>query len=232
MRAAHYRATPLENRSQNESTFSARADSDSREFRRMENPPIAKSNSETRDALLETYEAQAAECLRVGIAERGLLLALAVSLTKDAEEGEDLYQQKLLDCHDTIQRNGLAGSNYKFYIYQAIKWGHVAQQRAAGKLRPLETAPQFTQATAPGPAPINDPLADLAAEVEQRLDSSFPARWAAAFRLHAAGKSCREIGEQMTPPRHHGNIARKLLRMKEALREAFGPAWAAIEPAE
>lgn len=198
----------------------------------MENPADAKNQSETDEAARATCEAQAAECLRVGIAERGLLLALAVSLTKDAEEGEDLYQQKLLDCHDTIQRNGLDGSNYKFYIYQSIKWEHVARQRKAKKLRPLGEALLYLNGTAPAAAPVGDALADLAAEVEQRLDSVFPARWAAAFRLHAAGKSCREIGELMSPPRHHGSIARKLNRMKEALREAFGPAWAAIEPTE
>jgi len=217
---------------QNQSAFSAGADSYSRKIRRMENPADAKTQSEAAATGRASFEAQATECLRVGTAERGLLLALAVHLMQDAEEGEDLYQQTLLDCHDTIQRKGFNGANYKFYLYQSIKWGHVARQRAAGKRRPLEEAEQYNLTHAHAPAPEWDALAELAAQVQQELEARYPARWVAAFQLHAAGKTCRELEELMTPRRHFTCIASKLRRMKDALRETFGAAWANLDPAE
>lgn len=174
----------------------------------------------------EDKELQAMECLRVGAAERGLLLALAAKLAGNAEDGMDLYQQSLLDCHDAIQRLGFRGSNYKFYILQSIKWLNVERQRAAGKLLPLE---EGECGGAFAPAPAVDALAALAAEVESELLASYPPDAVAAFRLHVAGHTYREIETLMGPGHEFSWVRRKIIKMKDALRETFGQTWANLE---
>ena len=165
----------------------------------------------------EEKELQASECLRVGAAERGLLLALATRLAGNAQDGENLYQQTLLDCHDAIQRKGFNGSNYKFYILQSIKWLNVEHQRAAGRLAPLNERSEASRATAP--APTDDALATLAAEVEQEIESRYSPADAAAFRLHVAGSTYREI-EQLTGTEFSW-VRRRIVKMKESLRATF-----------
>lgn len=178
----------------------------------------------------EEKEWQAAECLRVGAAERGLLLATAVKLAGHAEDGMDLYQQSLLDCHDAIQRKGFVGPNYKFYLLQSIRWLHVERQRAAGKLTEFNDAAHC--GPAPAPAPQTDPLASLAADVEQALETDYAPDRALAFRLHAQGKTYREIAQVLGPGRDFSWVRRKVVEMKDALRETFGQAWAGLDSEE
>lgn len=173
-------------------------------------------------------EQQATECLRAGAAERGLLLALATKLAGNAEDGEDLYQQSLLDCHDAIQRKGFVGTNYKFYILQSIKWGNVERQRAAQRLTSFDGAALGDQQLTS--APQVDALAALAAEVEQELTAEFAPADVAAFRLHVAGHTYREM-EQLTG-RNYTWLSRKVNKMKEALRTTFAQTWANLDPSE
>lgn len=175
-------------------------------------------------------EWQAAECLRVGAAERGLLLATATKLAGHAEDGMDLYQQSLLNCHDAIQKKGFVGPNYKFYLLQAIRWLHVERQRAAGKPIEFDDAAHWGPASAP--ASQADPLASLAADIEQALETSYAPERVLAFRLHADGKTYREIAQVLGPGRDFSWVRRKVVEMKEALRETFGPAWAGLDSDE
>jgi DNA-directed RNA polymerase specialized sigma24 family protein len=147
----------------------------------------------------EEKDLQALECLRVGAANRGLLLALATRLAGNAEDGMDLYQQSLLDCHDAVQKLGFTGSNYKFYIMQAIKWLAVERskerQRRAGLFVAVETAEQLDGATAP--APVEDALSVLA--------------------------------ELMGPGNEFSWVRRKVLDVKNYLRGTFGQAYNSLD---
>lgn len=197
-------------------------------LRRVQKISTPELNHSQHESPREEREAQAAECLRVGAAERGLLLSLAVKLAGNAEDGHDLYTQSLMDCHDAIQRLGFLGSNYKFYIVQAIKWLNVEQRRKAGKLTALEAAEAYDR-TLQG-APAEDGLAALAADVETELASNYSAADVNAFRLHVAGSTYREIGQLMG--KDFSWIRRTVVKMKDSLRQTFGQAWANISEAE
>lgn len=179
--------------------------------------------------MLNTYteenDSKATECLRVGAAERGLLLAVATRLAGNAEDGMNLYQQSLLDCHDAIQKLGFSGGNYKFYILQAIKWLNVEQQRAAGRFCLLEASEELDGAT--GPAPLEDGLATLAADVEREIERRYSPADVAAFRLHVAGSTYREI-EQLTG-REFSWVRRRIVKMKEFLRATFAQTYNNLE---
>ncbi len=205
---------------------------------------------------VEERELQATECLRVGAAERGLLLALATKLAGSAEAGHDLYTESLLDCHDAIQRKGFTGSNYKFYILQAIKWGNVERQRREVRFTELPNmerqrrediavvdfdVPTIDRRTCEGygyasglttSAPAEDGIDTLAAEVERELTGTYSPALVNAFKLHVAGSTYREIQTVMGPGHEFSWVRRKIVKMKEALRETFGQAWSNLDAAE
>ncbi|MDO7849916.1 hypothetical protein Q5H92_26390 [Hymenobacter sp. M29] len=195
----------------------------------MQKTNTSESDFSQHECPREEREAQAAECLRVGAAERGHLLPLAVKLTGSAEDGMNLYQQKLLDCHDAIQQEGFKGSNYKFYILQAIKWGAVEERRRAGKLTPLELAEAYDRQLN-SPAPPEDGLAALAADVETELATGYHPADVTAFRLHVAGSTYRQIG-QLTG-KDYSWIRRTIVKMKNELRDTFGAAFSNLSESE
>jgi hypothetical protein len=194
----------------------------------------------------------ATECLRIAAAERGFLLGSATTLGGSAEAGHDLYTQALLDCHDAIQRKGFVGTNYKFYLLQAIKWGNAARRRKQARLVPLvdvesrtydEVDFEFQDAAGafpvptrerqvygpPGGAPDADSGDELAASINAHL-ATYSTQLATAFRLHAAGNSYREIETLLGAGNEFSWVRRKVVKIKAELRRRFGADWVNLAP--
>ena len=170
-----------------------------------------------------TREAQATACLEAADRYREPLLALARCLAGNDEDGMDLYQQTLLNCHDAIQRVGFAGDRYEFYLRTALKNLHRKLQKAQRKHH-VEPLPEEL---AEAPAPATDGLADLAEQMMDEVREQFSPADRVALRLHADGYSCREIAE-LTGQGDRWHIRWRLDKLKAHLRETFRQAWEAL----
>lgn len=194
------------------------------------------------------FEAQATACLLAGTHHRARLLAVATQLTGCPEQGMDLFQQNLLNCHDAIQRRGFAGERYEFYLLASLKRLHYRQQKVTQRTRPTdfqacqnyedgylgEEVATLAALFTPGehlPLPLGESpqserqqLAEqVAAEVRARL--SFTDRL--LLRLHADGYSGQEI-VGLTGAADRFRVRRALDRLKAQLRATFGQAWHAL----
>ena len=197
-----------------------------------------------------TREAQATACLEAADHHRTALLGLARKLTGCPEEGMNLYQQALLNCHDAIQRNGFAGEHYYFYLSQALRNLHGRQQQhhqreqrvdfqqteAGGSERDDEgSAPwaavrsavqdSWEHLHAAGPAP--DAHAQLAEQVMEEVRQQFSFADRIALRLSLLGLSCQQIAEHIGT-KDQSWVNRRLARMRAQLRHTFQQAWDAL----
>lgn len=194
-----------------------------------------------------TREAQATACLEAADHHRGPLLGLARKLTGCPEEGMNLYQQTLLNCHDAIQRNGFAGDRYSFYLAQSMRNLYTRQQVQHGR----EVRVDFQQAEAGGeerddeagaPWAVGranaqssweqlraaeagpDERAQLAEQVMEEVRQQFSFADRIALRLSIDGLSCQQIAEHIGT-KDQSWIWRRLGRMKAQLRQTFQQAW-------
>lgn len=201
-----------------------------------------------------TREAQALACLEAAEQHRTALLALAKKLTGCTEEGMELYQQTMLNCHDAIQRNGFAGDRYHFYLAQSMRNLYPRQQQqhrreirmdfqltdSGGSGRDDEgDAPwsvahskvkqSWEKISPPGaPASAEAQLAEqMMAEVRQEF--SFADR--VALRLSLDGLSCQQIADHIGT-KDQSWINRRLKRIKTHLRQAFQQAWEGLAEAD
>jgi RNA polymerase sigma factor (sigma-70 family) len=203
-----------------------------------------------------TREAQATACLEAADRYRVPLLVLAQKLTGCPEEGMNLYQQTLLNCHDAIQRNGFAGERYEFYLYTSLrnqfrKQGRLASREVLLDFQLLEsgstsrndegTAPWAAKVNRQIPEPITglgaaatpttDPQAELAEQVMAEVREQFDMRDRVALRLHVDGMSYRDIAA-LVGYRDQSWVWRRVERMKATLRKTFAQAWAnLLDPA-
>jgi len=68
-----------------------------------------------------THEQQAADFLQQVSAHQDKLIAYAIHLAKDNDEGHDLYHDTLLKCRERIVSGGFNGYGYIPYLIAAIK---------------------------------------------------------------------------------------------------------------
>jgi RNA polymerase sigma factor (sigma-70 family) len=198
-----------------------------------------------------TREAQATACLEAAEHHRELLLALATKLAGNPEDGMDLFQQTLLNCHDAIQRNGFAGDKYQFYLYTSLKNQFKKDNRRRGRevqvdFQALESSSSTRddEGSAPWAANISrqhsshptlkasamldsDPLADLADEVMEAVREQFSFVDRITLRLHIDGMSFREIA-QLIGRGEQTQFWRRVEKMKAQLRETFQQAYDAL----
>jgi RNA polymerase sigma factor (sigma-70 family) len=196
-----------------------------------------------------TREDQATACLEAADRHRGPLLALACKLAGSPEEGMELYQQTLLNCHDAIQRSGFAGDRYHFYLAQSMRHLHTRGLRRHS--REIRMDFQFADAGGHGRDDEGDapwsaahdkvkkaweeantasPVhaeAQLAEQVmaEARQQFSFADR--VALRLSVDGLSCQQIAEHIGT-KDQSWVWRRLQKMKAQLRQTFQQAWDAL----
>jgi DNA-directed RNA polymerase specialized sigma24 family protein len=178
--------------------------------------------------LQNEYEAQADLCLQVAVAERVELLDLGQRLTGDAEKGNDLYTDSLLNCHSFIQRRGLpsggdAPKAHKAYLIRAmihLHWSNTKQAKRQRELTERDYLPEEGGADAEG-------LAQLEEDIAGAVWENFAPRDAEALMLHAQGYTLQQISA-VTNGGHLSRIQRRLARMKEQLRQTFGPAWVGL----
>ena len=201
-----------------------------------------------------TREAQALACLEAAEQQRSPLLGIAYKLTGSSEEAMDLYQQTLLNCHDAIQRNGFAGSNYNFYLAQSLRnlYYRTCQQHqrevrvdfqqteSGGSGRDDEgEAPwsathnqvrnSWEKPSPPGAPPSAE--AQLAEQMMEEVKQQFSFRDRIALRLSIDGLSCQAIAEHIGT-KDQSWVWRRLNRMKTQLRQTFQQAWEALGEAE
>lgn len=195
-----------------------------------------------------TREEQATACLEAAERHRELLLALARKLVGCPEEGMNLFQQTVLDCHDAIQRNGFAGDRYEFYLYTSLRNHYRKQQAQHARtvrvdFQALETGSSGRDDEGPAPwaakasrsqgeltttaAPLADAYAQLAEQVQAEAAARFAPADRIALRLHVAGYNYREIAE-MTGLLDYTWLFRRVQRMKATLRATFQQAWEAL----
>jgi DNA-directed RNA polymerase specialized sigma24 family protein len=198
---------------------------------------------------LDIREAQAVALLESAETYRNYLLPLACKLTGSDEAGMDLYQQTLLNCHDTIQRNGFAGDKYHFYLYTSLKNAFKKDSRRRARLvhvdfqsvesgsssrddegnapwaakawRQLDsTGLNLSKLTAPGA----DPTVDLAEQVMESVREQFSFVDRIALRLHIDGMSFRDIALHLGRG-EQTTFWRRVERMKAQLRQTFQQAY-------
>ncbi|MGI4867474.1 MAG: RNA polymerase sigma factor [Janthinobacterium lividum] len=201
-----------------------------------------------------TREEQATACLEAAEKHRGPLLALATKLAGCPEEGMNLFQQTVLDCHDAIQRNGFAGDRYEFYLYTSLRnYYHRQQKKHLRELRvdfqQVESGSSSRDDEGPAPwaakahqkrdelkasthASTTDELAHLADQVQEELRTRFPPAHRVALRLHVAGYSCREIADMTGGNEDQSCIWRRIERMKAVVRATFRQAWEGLSEPE
>jgi RNA polymerase sigma factor (sigma-70 family) len=197
-----------------------------------------------------TREAQATACLEAADQHRTALLGLARKLTGCPEEGMNLYQQTLLNCHDAIQRNGFAGEHYYFYLAQTLRNLYTRQQKQYGRERRVDfqqaeaggderddegSAPwaavrgavqdSWEHLHAAGAAP--DAHAQLAEQVMEEVRQQFSFADRIALRLSLGGMSCQQIAEHIGT-KDQSWVNRRLGRMRAQLRHTFQQAWDAL----
>lgn len=200
----------------------------------------------------DTREEQATACLEAAERHREPLLALATKLAGCPEEGMELFQQAVLNCHDAIQRNGFAGERYEFYLYTSLRNYFLKQQRHQSRERRVDfqqaesgsstrddegPAPWVAKArssweelstlTAARPASSLDPHAQLAEQVMAEVQQQFSWADRVALRLSLDGLSCQQIAEHIGK-KDQSYVWRRLQRMKEQLRQTFQQAWEAL----
>jgi len=203
---------------------------------------------------LATREAQAMACLEAADHHRAPLLALARKLTGCPEEGMNLYQQTLLNCHDAIQRNGFTGEHYSAYLFSSLRrlhWRQAqhAQREVSHDFQQAEagSAGRDDEASAPWAAQVRrqqaaaslelpaaaavDGLAALAASVQTELRASFGLFDRVALHLHAEGYSFQDIAE-MVGVESRFYIRRRLDSVRHTLSKKFARAWRALHDAE
>jgi DNA-directed RNA polymerase specialized sigma24 family protein len=140
------------------------------------------------------WEAQAAACLRAADTHRTALLRLARGLAGSAEDGMDLYQQTLLNCHDAIQRKGFAGTNYVAYLYQAIRQTQYRRNAAARRLTGL---PDHYDA-ALAAEPDGEARQQFAEQVAAGARELFPVRDRVVLRLHLEATATSPASSEAT----------------------------------
>jgi DNA-directed RNA polymerase specialized sigma24 family protein len=201
-----------------------------------------------------TREEQAMACLEAAEQYRAPLLALATKLTGNAEEGMDLFQQTVLNCHDAIQRNGFAGERYQFYLLSSLRNQFNRSKRRGGRevqvdFQAIESTSSARNDEGPAPwaakvrrqgvdlnrAPVPTPPADAHAHLAEQILAEAKQQFSYAdrvlLRLHLDEVPTREI-VQLTGYGEHTGIWRRLEKMKEHLRETFQQAWEALGEAD
>jgi RNA polymerase sigma factor (sigma-70 family) len=169
-------------------------------------------------------EEQADACLQAAKKHHELLLRVAKHLAGNAEDGMELFQQNLLNCHDAIRRNpnGFTGDRYEFYLLGALKKLHIRTHQRERRHEQLdhELEPVALE-------PVGMELATLAEQVMQEVRERFSAPDRVALRLHIDGHSCQEIAE-MIGKKDQSWVWRRIQRMKDVLRETFQQNWDAL----
>jgi RNA polymerase sigma factor (sigma-70 family) len=178
---------------------------------------------------LATREEQATACLEAAEKHQVLLLRVARHLAGNDEDGMELYQQALLNCHDAIRRNdnGFTGDRYEFYLLASIK--NLYFKETKKKRRFTEFKPEEAETISPA-GPSSDALGQLAEQVMAEVKAKFSPADRLALRLHVDGYSCQEIAELTGTPGEQARkwIWRKLDNMKAALRETFKEHWESL----
>lgn len=164
-------------------------------------------------------------CLEAGAQHRQPLLALATKLTRSAEEGMNLYQQTLLNCHDAIQRHGFAGDRYEFYLYTSLKRLHYKQ--AKQQAQTTELPEDFADTYTAGPEPDVAGRQLLGEQLQAEAAARFSFADRVALRLHIDGYSGREIAELLGASCRI-TIWRRIEKMKANLKATFQSAWQAL----
>jgi RNA polymerase sigma factor (sigma-70 family) len=171
-----------------------------------------------------TREAQADACLQAAEKHHTLLLQVARHLAGNAEDGMELFQQNLLNCHDAIRRNpnGFTGDRYEFYLLASLKNLHFRKHQRERRHEPLtnEVEPVTME-------PAGVELATLAEQMMQEVRERFSPPDRVALRLHIDGHSCQEIAE-MIGKKDQSWVWRRIQRMKDTLRETFQQHWDAL----
>lgn len=197
-------------------------------------------------------EEQACACLEAAEKYQAPLLALACQLAGNKEDGMDLFQQVVLNCHDAIQRNGFAGDKYQFYLRASLHNHYKRQKQRGGR----EVSVDFQQVPT-GSADRNDEYempwaaknfrthgelraalataeqtpADshdyLAAQVQEEITRVFSFTDRVVWRLHVYGLPAREIAAHLHKP-DHTSVWRRIDKMKDYLRSTFQQAWDAL----
>jgi DNA-directed RNA polymerase specialized sigma24 family protein len=196
-------------------------------------------------------EEQACACLEAAEYYQEPLLALAVKLAGNREDGMDLFQQVVLNCHDAIQRNGFAGDKYQFYLRTALH-NHYKRQKQRGwrevpvdfqqvptgsadrndehevpwAAKGFQTAEHLRAALAAEQTPA-DSHDYLAAQVQEEITRVFNFTDRVLWRLHVDGLPAREIAAHLQKG-DHTSVWRRLDKMKDYLRATFQQAWDAI----
>ncbi|MDO7846468.1 sigma factor [Hymenobacter sp. M29] len=173
------------------------------------------------------YELQATACLAAAEAHQERLLSVAERLAGTPEGGMELYQEAVLRCHDMIQSKGFHGDHFEFYLLKTIRnLAFPSQQKA--QLRTVPLSPTLELSTPATEAPATDAVAHLAEQVSAEAQARFGMADRVALRLHAEGYSFQQISE-MTTGGDQSWIRRRVNKMKNHLRAAFGRAWANLE---
>lgn len=201
----------------------------------------------------DTREEQATACLEAAERHREPLLGLARKLTGCPEEGMELYQQTVLNCHDAIQRSGFAGDRYHFYLAQSLRHLHTRGLRRND--REIRMDFQFTDSGGygrddEGDAPwssAHDKVkkaweeastlvaphaeAQLAEQVMAEVRQQFSFADRIALRLSIDGLSCQQIAEHIGT-KDQSWVWRRLQKMKAQLRQTFQQAWDGLADAD
>lgn len=190
------------------------------------------------------HEAQATACLEAAEKYREPLLALCRGLAGSDEDGRELYQQAVLNCHDAIQSRGFAGEAYQFYLRRAIKNLHYRTEKEARRYVAIsfdepalaeEQEEEWVGADQRGyyerlmqpaaGAPEQDSHDVLAAQVLAEIQANYSPADRVAFRMQLDGMSCQQIAEHIGT-KDQSWVWRRLERMKKQLRATFGQTWA------
>ena len=140
---------------------------------------------------LAIWNAQALDCLQAADGQRRPLLRYATKLAGSAEQGMELYQQTLLNCHDAIQRGGYTGEDYGPYLFQALRYAHYRQDNAARRVSSLPDNYDAVQEAGPSADELHAFAEQIATDVRARFN------WAdrIAFRLHLDGYTFQQIAD-------------------------------------